>query len=638
MKKINNLFWFSFLIIYLELVYIYFVFNTIFSVDTLCVIILSIPYGILLSFICGLFNKKINKILTILLTFIFTFIFVTQIVYYNFYDSIISFFSLLSGTAQVLGFFGAVWDVIVRIWYILVILFVPFLLYLFINKKLISYNKTSKTNLVLLTTFLLFSLLSISLISFDNKTYYSKNNLYYNTHAPLMSVKKMGLLTAQLIDIKRYFFGFEEKLEVKDKKEIDLNIEEYNVLDIDFDELITNESDETIKQMHIYFENLEATKKNEYTGIFQNKNLIFITAESFYAPAVDENLTPTLYKMLNNGIVFNNFYQPLYPISTSDGEYMNLTSLLPKEGTWSLYESSNNYMPFGLGNILKASGYVANAYHDNRYDFYNRQLSHTNLGFNYEGCGNGLEKLMNCDVWTESDYEMIESTYGDYINEEKFVTYYMTVSGHMRYTQDTNYIVQKQYDLVKNFDYSESVKGYYATMIELDSALKSIMLHLEENNKLDDTVIVIVPDHYPYGLTIEELNEISNKKISTNTDTYKNGLIIYNSNIKKIEVNKIVSSIDIIPTLYNLFGITYDSRLLMGTDALSDTEGLLILSNRSWISEKGEYNSITNKFVPKIEEKVDSQYADLINNKVYKKFSISSLIIDKDYYNKLDLK
>lgn len=57
------------------------------------------------------------------------------------------------------------------------------------------------------------------------------------------------------------------------------------------------------------------------------------------------------------------------------------------------------------------------------------------MGFDkYVGCGNGLEKLMNCKVWPESDIEMIDATINDYIDSDKFMTYYMTVSGHLNYT------------------------------------------------------------------------------------------------------------------------------------------------------------------------------------------------------------
>lgn len=105
--------------------------------------------------------------------------------------------------------------------------------------------------------------------------------------------------------------------------------------------------------MHEYFAKVDPSKKNEYTGKYKGKNLIFITAEGFSPYAVNRDLTPTLYKMQEEGFKFKNFYTPLWGVSTTDGEYVACTGLLPKEGIWSFYKSSDNYLPFAMGNQLK---------------------------------------------------------------------------------------------------------------------------------------------------------------------------------------------------------------------------------------------------------------------------------------------
>ena len=241
-----------------------------------------------------------------------------------------------------------------------------------------------------------------------------------------------------------------------------------------------------VKSMHEYFESVMPTKRNEYTGIFKGKNLIYITAEGFDKIAVNKELTPTLYKLVNNGFVFENYYQPLFSVSTSDGEYMVMNSLIPKEGVWSFYRSSNIYMPFGLGNVFKREGYSpVNAYHDHTYTYYSRDESHPNLGFDkYVGCGNGLEKLMNCKVWPESDIEMIDATINDYIDSDKFMTYYMTVSGHLNYTFTGNSMSYKNRELVKDLSYSEHIKAYLAANIELDRALEKLLIYLEDSKSV----------------------------------------------------------------------------------------------------------------------------------------------------------
>ena len=342
--------------------------------------------------------------------------------------------------------------------------------------------------------------------------------------------------------------------------------------------------------------------------------------------------------MANNSFVFNNYYQPLYPVSTSDGEYMNLISLIPKEGIWSFRKTSELSMPLGIGNMFKKEGYNAYAFHNHTYKYYERNKSHPNIGFNYYGCGNGLEKKMNCNHWPNSDLEMIEASFDYFLKDDKpFLTYYMTVSGHLNYNFYGNNMASRNKKAVKNLKYSDAIKAYYATQIELDKALEKLLKTLDEKNLLEDTLIVLGPDHYPYGLTTKEMNEVSKTDRGDKFENYHTTLIMYNPSIERTEINKVVSGLDLLPTIYNLYGIDYDSRLLMGRDIFSDSEGLAILSDRSWITNKGTYNSVSKKFTSTTDEEVSKEYIDEINSIVYQKFSMSSLILDYDYYKKLGL-
>lgn len=634
-KKLNIICWYIFLVLYLEIIYKAFVWNTYLDKNLLIIIFFSIPFALFFYLINNLWHPVINKILNIIWSFSIIIIFIAQYIYYQFYKSIFSIMSAKMGTGQVFGeFFDAVLDYIVRNYKVIIIMLFPFIIYLIFKNKTFEFKRSSnKFNLIILIIFLLLYVGNIIYIRVNNKEIYSEYKLYNKVHAPMLTINRFGLLTMEKLDLKRYIFGFEEEmLEIKNTT-IDLKIKKYNVSNINFNTLIEEETDETIKNMHKYFSSQEPSETNEYTGLLKGKNLIFITAESLDISAIRKDTTPTLYKMLNSSFVFNNFYQPLYPVSTSDGEYMAMTSLLPKEGIWSFYKSSNNEMLYGLGNIFNKLGYATNAYHNHSYNYYNRNLSHPNLGFNYMGCGNGLEKKINCDIWPESDLEMIEATTNDYINSSKFLSYYMSVSGHLRYNLD-NPISVKNWNVVKKLPYDESVKAYLAANIELDKALESLLETLEKNNKLKDTFIVIVPDHYPYGLTIEELNEISENDRNDKFELYHTSLIMYNSELKKTIINDYVSSIDILPTIYNLYGIEFDSRLLMGRDIFSNSEKIVILSDRSWITNKGKYDSITKKFTP-FEKNVSNEYVIELNDKVYQKFNMSSYILDKNYYNYL---
>ena len=639
-KKIVIHLWWIFYIIFLELVYRGFIIGNIFSVNTLMVILFSIPFIVIFSTITTLFNEKVNRVLNIILTSALTLVTLAQIVYYNFYDSIFSFFSLTTGTGQVMQFWQMIIDVILRIWYIFVIILVPYILYLVFNKKF-SYKRPNKTLIISEVLAFILSFTGIFfVVKFDNKGIYSLRRLLFSTHAPMLTIDKTGLLTMEAIDIYRYTFGFEEEIYIEEKEEpvIKEETKEYNIYNIDFDKLISETNDKNLISMHKYFKSVEPTEKNKYTGLFKGKNLIFITAEAFDTIAIDKDITPTLYKMANNSFVFNNYYQPLYPVSTSDGEYMNLISLIPKEGIWSFRKTSELSMPLGIGNMFKKEGYNAYAFHNHTYKYYERNKSHPNIGFNYYGCGNGLEKKMNCNHWPNSDLEMIEASFDYFLKDDKpFLTYYMTVSGHLNYNFYGNNMASRNKKAVKDLKYSDAIKAYYATQIELDKALEKLLKTLDEKNLLEDTLIVLGPDHFPYGLTTKEMNEVSKTDRGDKFENYHTTLIMYNPSIERTEINKVVSGLDLLPTIYNLYGIEYDSRLLMGRDIFSDSEGLAILSDRSWVTNKGTYNTVSKKFTSTTDEEVSKEYIDEINSIVYQKFSMSSLILDYDYYKKLGL-
>ena len=243
---------------------------------------------------------------------------------------------------------------------------------------------------------------------------------------------------------------------------------------------------------------------------------------------------------------------------------------------------------------------------------------------------------MDFSATPSSDYEMVKSTIDDYINEDKFIAYYMTMSGHINYDK-TNSMVVKNWEKVKDLPYSDKAKSYLATQIELDKALEELLRRLEEAGKLNDTVIIMTGDHYPYGLTMEEILELSENKSNYYFEKFHMPFIIYNGSINSdIVVNKYASSLDVLPTMLNMFGVEYDSRLLMGQDIFSNSEPLVIFSDRSFITEVGRYNSMTESFESFSNESIDEeQYVNYIKEKIYHKYRYSRLILENDIYRKI---
>ena len=636
MKKLNLLIYYILFIVYEELVFSCIIFKT-FPASFGLIILFSIPIAIVLNLITSVFKPKVNKIITYIITIALIIIFGAQIVYYSMYEAIISFFSMMHG-GQVTEFMEVIIDVVLRNWYGILLFIIPLIILIILSKKkVITFEKNSiKQIAIKITSVLIIQLIALLCVNFINTDdMYSNKNLYYNIHVPKVTANRMGLLTTMRLDLQRFIFGFEEKLSVQTNaipKEEEKD--SYNITYIDFDKLIKNEEDNTIKEMHEYFSSQEASKNNKYTGMFKDKNLIVLVGESFSSLAIREDLTPNLYKLYKEGFQFDNFYTPIFPVSTADGEYITDTSLIPKEGVWSFLRVAGNYMPYSYANVFEKQGYSSNAYHNHTATYYERDKYIETMGYNsYLAVGTGLEDRMDTSNWPNSDYEMVKTTVNDYINNEKFMAYYMTVSGHMNYTKIGNMMVYRNWDQVKDLPYSNKAKGYLAANIELDKAVGELLSRLEQAGKLEDTVIVISGDHYPYGLTLGEINELSTFERDDKFEKFRMPFLIWSGSMKgPIKVEKIGSSLDVLPTVLNLFGAEFDSRLLMGRDILSDSDPIVIFSDRSFITDKGRYNSLTEQFTPNEGVTIEEGYVDKINTIIYKKYQMSRLILENDYY------
>lgn len=639
MKKLNLLIYYILFIVYEELIFSCLVYKT-FPTSLWLIILFSIPIAVILNLITSVFKPKINKFLTYIITIAFIILFSAQIVYYSMYEAIISFFSMMHG-GQITEFMEAIIDVVLRNWYGIALFALPLVILIVLSKKkVLLFEKNSLKEIAIkMTSVVVVHLVALLCVNFINTNMmYSNKNLYYNIHIPKVTANRMGLLTTMRLDLQRFIFGFEEKLSVETSTTpIEEKENSYNVTYIDFDKLIQNEENNTIKEMHEYFSSQEASKKNKYTGMFKEKNLIVLVGESFSSLAIREDLTPNLYKLYKEGFQFDNFYTPIFPVSTADGEYITDTSLIPKEGVWSFLKVEGNYMPYSYPNVFEKQGYSSNAYHNHTATYYERDKYIETMGYNsYLAVGTGLEDRMDTSNWPNSDYEMVKTTMDDYINNEKFMAYYMTVSGHMNYTKMGNMMVYRNWDQVKYLPYSHKAKSYLAANIELDKAVGELIRRLEEAGKLEDTVIVISGDHYPYGLTLEEINELSTFERDDKFEKYRMPFLIWSGSMKEpIKVEKIGSSLDVLPTVLNLFGAEFDSRLLIGRDILSDTEPLVIFSDRSFITDKGRYNAVTGEFIANEGTTVEEGYVDKINTIIYKKYQMSRLILENDYYRKI---
>lgn len=636
-KQINPSIYFFVSILFLEIVVKIILCKHFINLGHLYTFIFTLPIAIILGLICKLSKEKVNKVLLFTITVIITVYFEIQYIFYTLFSVPFS-FSTIGLANQALDFTNIIKETIINHFFPFLILLLPLILLIILKSRinLKKYNKyQTSTSLILFITAYLSTFLFLLPQKEKSSSAYK---LYFNIDDSLSIIDNFGLLTYTKIDIKRQLFGYDNEiisentiLKIDDKnitKEKDYG---YNILDLNLNSETTNNE---IKSLNNYISNKEASKKNKYTGMFKGKNIIFILAEGFNEIAVDKERTPTLYKLIHTGFDFENFYSPVF-LSTTGGEFQATTGLIPTQETLSLWKSKLPNIKYALGNSFSAIGYQVQSYHNWTYTYYKRNKTMATLGFNnYLGCGNGLEKRMNCK-WLPSDIDLIKQSTGDYLSSENnFATYYVTVSGHSPYNNSDN-IAKKYLDNLNETTYSDSVKYYLAAQMELDKMLEELIKELKENNKLDDTVIALVGDHYPYTLSTDEMNEVSSYEKDGTIEVNHSNFILWNNQMKKpITVSKVGSQIDVLPTILNLFGVEYDSRLIVGQDILSDTDGIAIFSNRSWVTDYGSYDSQTKKFTLKEGKTLENQneYINTINNKVANAFSISKMIIKNDYY------
>lgn len=641
-------------------------------------VLLSLTGSALITGLVLLIPKRKVRMITFgVITNILTVIYIAQYIYFRIFGTIFVWGSIAAGGAgAVVEYFSVVRSAIIDGWLGILILLVPSVLYWPVIRKFMKKIPVPgwKYTLSVIGAFLVVGVIGQHLIVHDRKGAANPRLLYLSEFSQDASLRTFGLLPTMSIDFRMNILNIkkDEKAEIDvDDIEIETMVTEgtttleptpspvptpeptqapeatatptpsptatptpypKNVLDIDFD---LDATDKTYRHMNEFLSQREPTSMNEYTGIFKGKNLILLTAEGFSGYVIDPELTPTLYKLSTEGFVFNNFYTPIWYVSTSDGEFVETTGLIPKSGVWSYTKVAKNYMPFAFGNQFQALGYKTYAFHNNTYTYYHRDRSYPTMGYTYYGYGNGLDVKK---TWPESDVEMIEKSIDYYLDGsgQPFHVYYMTVSGHLPYAWGDNQMSSKYKNEVKDLDYSTPVKAYIACQMELDRALELLLQKLDEAGELENTVIAMGADHYPYGLQPSEYNELCGKKMVDPFTRYENTFILWSGDMKEpVVVDKPCCSMDIAPTLANMFGLPYDSRLYIGTDIFAPEPHYVIFSDRSFINDKIMYNAGSGKVTALVDEEITKEYVKECSEYVSELFYCSTHIIDMDYYGYL---
>ena len=614
-------------------------------------------FAAVLTLLTSLFSRKVNVILATIFGIFLMFLFGSQIVYDFIFGSLYSVSQMKMGGAAVTAFWKetlmGMSDGIVY----LLLLFVPLVVLGFVKKvRDAAFERSNvKCCILLLALAVGLQFVVVRCLKIGGTGYFSNYYFYQSNETTTdQAAQRFGLLTAMRLEL----FAAEEEEpesileeiteatemtqpesepEPEQTEEPEAVVQEisYNVLELDFDALNQLTDNAKIQAINDYCASLTGTNKNEYTGMLSDYNLIVLCAESFDTGALDPELTPTLYRLANEGIVFNNYYNT-FPNTTTDGEYTLCLGLYP-DGTRgkdasSFTASIKNELVFALGNVFQAQkGIQSYGYHSFDKTYYDRYLTHPNMGYSMKFARDGMTFSSS---WPASDLEMMEQSVDDYIGQEQFHAYYMTFSGHYRYDTSTNIIARTNWDQVKDLSYSKASRAYLSCNIELEKGMAYLMQRLEEEGVADKTAIVLAGDHFPYGLTDAQYSELVGYEIDK-FNKFKSTLIFWVGGMdENIVVDEYCCNVDVLPTILNLWGFEYDSRLLAGTDVFSEGPHVAVLKDYSFYTDKVWLNASSGEIRYLVDEsELPENYVEDMIKYIKKKASVSVDILNTNYYN-----
>ena len=606
--------------------------------------------SLLISFILSWTNKLGAKIFTILIGFIFSVYAFLQLGFNNFIGVYMSF-----NTSSQLG---AVTDYVKEFlasflgkFYFIFIPFCVLILYYVLLDKYTEYKFEKKfvlkshikyepgiriisTLLILLGIGFLYNETLTAKFMQNKLQTVSNEDLFNYPSVPSLAINQFGIISFGFLDIKSLYVDPPETYVFNAEDESISYENNRNIDDTLWKELINQESSQTYNNINKYLINNSITDYNEYTGLMSGKNLIVIMMESVNEIFIDPELYPNFYKLYSNGISFTNNYSPRNSCATGNNEFSAMSGLYSIQNNCTANVYRNNTYSYSLFNLFKNAGYKTTSMHDYTEAYYYRSTIHKNMGSDkYYGVEDlGIKYFNEYKNWaSDEDFMKVAMDITLQDTSEPFMLWLTTVSSHQPYVQ-SSVEGDKYLDLTEDTNYPMDLRRYMSKLKTLDNALGILLERLEQAEILDDTVIVLFGDHYPYGLKNETINYV----LDYNLDDYeaeRTPFVIYNSNMESKQIDKYTSYINITPTLANLFGLDYDPRLYMGYDLFDENYwNIVTFADGSWKNDLAFYNAGTSEVVYYKDNAYTLDEIKNINDKITAKMQMSGLIIQNNYF------
>ena len=605
-------------------------------------IILSNIISLLISFL----KRKYANIIVCVLLFLLGILFTAQGGMRNYLGTYMS-LGTASQAHAIEYFIGDFFTSLNPWFYMLFIIPILYVLYfIFLDKKFIDKSLKYKYNVVrcitvfvtIITCGLYYGTINFSFMQ-DKMQIVSNKELYKNPSMQNIAVSQYGLLGYEFLDIKSLVIKHEQTAETFAKYE-PKEVTNYSrtIDDTAWDALQETETNKDYKTLNSYFMSKEITSKNDYTGMFKGKNLIVLMIESGSNVLKDyPEYFPNFAKLYNNGWSCENALSPRNSWSTGNNEMTGITSLYTINNTCTINTYKDNIYYESLFNLFNKANYHTSSYHDYTDHFYYRSIYHPNMGSqNYYDVNKlGIKLGSEYQPWP-SDVELIEKAVPHFIDEDKYMAWLTTVSSHMTY-KNSSKTGDMYLDLYKDEDWDMTAKRYMSKLKIVDNAIGELLQELEDNGKLEDTVIMLFADHYPYGLSNDAFAQIAKYDTSSNGDTDRTPFIIYNPSLEAKKFDDYTTFVNILPTLANLFALDYDPRLYGGTDLLSDSyEGIVVFADGSWRTDKAYYDATKSKINYIGADKYTDEEIISINTKVKNEMKMDNLAIKTNYFAYLE--
>ena len=397
------------------------------------------------------------------------------------------------------------------------------------------------------------------------------------------------------------------------------------------------EQKENTQEIKTYFDQRTAHQDNEMTGLLEGKNVILVLMESMDDWVITQENTPTLCRLMEEGINFTSFYTPGYGgARTINSEFcVNSGIYLPTTGKY-LFNYVTNHFNQSMAGQLTDNGYSAEVFHYNSPDFYSRGVFEPALGYH---AYNSYERYTDDknDLYDDCFLFENEELSNLFFRDGQTFNFIITRSAHLSYVYNevlSNYAL-KQYPEYRGKYGHEEIDCAMVKAKLVDDMFARLLEELETRGELDDTVIIGVTDHYTYGFKdTETLLELSG--VTHELELERTPCFIWSSDGFSLEVDKTLNTADLLPTVLNLLGIDSPYHYL-GQDAFDPNyEGYAMFPNGSWISDGVICNTGSDGkpvIIANENNKVlTEEYLLEMAKKNQEFINISNLLLISDYY------